>query len=247
MRFADLIQPSCALFLDFDGTLVDIAPRPEDVRVPPGLVDTLAELRHGLGGALALVSGRPIAQLDAFLAPLRLPAAGEHGGERRDSLGGLSLHPPAPLDRVLQAAAGLADQHPALRVETKRAAVALHYRQAPQLEAICLAAMQAAVDASPGLVLLRGKRVAEAKPAGVGKGQAIEAFLSEPDFRGRLPLFVGDDITDEVGFTVVQGHGGIGVKVGDGSTTAFQRLASPAALRRELQAAAGRLGPGPRP
>ena len=237
MTFLDHFQPRCALFLDFDGTLVDIAAQPEAVVVPPGLVQILAGLQQVLGGALAVVSGRPIAQIDAFLAPLRLPVAGEHGAERRDSAGHTTLLPALPLQRVEAAAQALAREYPALRVETKRGSVALHYRQAPELEALCVNTLQAAVDDSPGLALLAGKMVAEAKPGNIGKGKAIEAFLHEPPFHGRVPLFVGDDVTDEAGFSVVQAQGGKGFKVGEGSTTAWHRLQSPAGLRRDLEQA----------
>jgi trehalose 6-phosphate phosphatase len=138
---------------------------------------------------------------------------------------------------VEEAALTLAARHPRLRVENKRGSVALHYRQAPELESLCLDTMQAAVEESPGLTLLRGKMVAEAKPGGASKGHAIEAFLQEPPFAGRTPVFIGDDFTDEVGFSTVQRLGGLGIKVGDGPTVAWQRLASPAALRWQLQAA----------
>ena len=200
MDVADLLCPSCALFLDFDGTLVDLAEQPEDVVVPPALVDTLRELHTYLGGALAVISGRPIEQIDEFLAPLCLPVAGVHGAERR-------------------AASGM---------------LALHYRQAPELETLCLDTMRAAVEASPGLTLMRGKMVVEAKPGGASKGLAIDAFMHEEPFVGRQPVFMGDDFTDEVGFTVVQRRGGMGVKVGGGPSAAWHRVESPAALRHEM-------------
>lgn len=237
MNFVDILCPSCALFLDFDGSLVDLAPQPEAVIVPSGLVGTLGAVRDYLGGALALISGRPIGQIDAFLHPLRLAAAGVHGAERRSADGALDLLSTHPLQHVETAAMALAARHPALRVENKRGSVALHYRQAPELERLCLETMQAAVDESPGLTLLRGKMVAEAKPGGASKGHAIEAFMKEPPFAGRSPVFVGDDMTDEVGFSTVQRMHGLGVKVGEGATVAWQRLASPAALRYQLQAA----------
>lgn len=241
MNLVDILCPSCALFLDFDGTLVDLAARPEAVVVPAPLVPTLAGLARCLDGALAVISGRPIGQLDSFLAPLCLPAAGVHGTERRGADGGLTLLSTHPLQHVEQTALALAASHPGLRVEHKRGSVALHYRQAPELEAHCLDAMQAAVEESPGLVLLRGKMVAEAKPGGASKAHAIEAFLREPPFFGRTPVFIGDDFTDEVGFSIVQRQGGLGIKVGEGATVAWQRLASPAALRGELaQALAAR-------
>lgn len=237
MNFVDILHPSCALFLDFDGSLVDLAPQPEAVIVPSGLVGTLESLRTYLGGAVALISGRPIEQVDAFLHPLRLPAAGVHGAERRSADGAISLMSTHPLEHVEAAALALALQHPELRVENKRGSLALHYRQAPELERLCLETMQAAVEQSPGLTLLRGKMVAEAKPGGASKGHAIEAFLREAPFAGRTPVFVGDDFTDEVGFSTVQRMRGLGVKVGEGATVAWQRLASPAALRYQLQAA----------
>jgi len=237
MNLVDILCPSCALFLDFDGSLVDLAPQPEAVIVPSGLVGTLGAINTYLGGALALISGRPIDQIDAFLHPLKLPAAGVHGAERRSADGTMTLLSTHPLQRVEETATALAAQYPALRVENKRGSVALHYRQAPELERLCLEAMQSAVEESPGLTLLRGKMVAEAKPGGASKGHAIEAFLREAPFAGRTPVFVGDDFTDEVGFQAVQRLHGLGVKVGDGATVAWQRLASPAALRYQLQAA----------
>ena len=237
MNFVDILYPSCALFLDFDGTLVDIAPQPEAVIVPPALIHTLEQLNGYLGGALALISGRPIEQIDAFLRPLVLPAAGVHGAERRSANGELALASTHSLEVVEKAALALAHQHPALRVEAKRGSIALHFRQAPQLEAECVTTMQGAVEQSPGLTLLRGKMVVEAKPGGASKGAAIEAFMQEPPFAGRTPVFVGDDITDEVGFATVQRMRGLGMKVGTGSTVAFARIASPSAFRQQLQSA----------
>jgi trehalose 6-phosphate phosphatase len=237
MNFVDILYPSCALFLDFDGTLVDIAPQPEAVVVPPMLIRTLDSLQQYLGGALALISGRPLEQIDRFLQPLVVPAAGVHGAERRSAQGDISLMPAFPLEVVEQIALQLAQRHPRLRVEIKRGSIALHYRQAPELETLCLEAMQGAVEQSPGLTLLRGKMVVEAKPGGASKGAAIEAFMAEPPFAGRTPVFVGDDITDEVGFATVQRLQGLGVKIGDGPSVAWQRIATPAAFRQQLQSA----------
>ncbi len=238
MNFVDILCPSCALFLDFDGTLVDLADQPEAVIVPSGLIGTLHTLTDYLDGALALISGRPIEQIDSFLKPLRLPVAGVHGTERRSAGGDIALLATHPLQRVEEAAAALASRYPLLRLENKRGSLALHYRQAPELETLCLQTMQAAVEESPGLTLLRGKMVVEAKPGGASKGHAIEAFLQEPPFAGRTPVFVGDDFTDEVGFATVQRLRGLGVKVGEGPSVARHRLESPAALRYQLQAAA---------
>ncbi|HWI82785.1 trehalose-phosphatase [Ramlibacter sp.] len=237
MNFVDILRPSSALFLDFDGTLVDLAPQPDAVTVPRPLLQTLAALGEYLGGALALISGRPIAQIDEFLHPLRLPVAGVHGTERRSASGEMTLLHTHPLEHVEEVAAALASRHPRLRLESKRGSLALHYRQAPELEQLCVDAMEAAVAQSPGLTLLRGKMVVEAKPGGASKGHAIEAFLREPPFVGRAPVFIGDDCTDEVGFATVQRLNGLGIKVGDGPSVAWQRLDSAAALRDQLQTA----------
>jgi trehalose 6-phosphate phosphatase len=237
MTLTDLLRPSSALFLDFDGTMVDIAPQPQAVQVPQPLIAALRHLHKDLGGAVAVISGRPIEQIDSFLHPLRLPVAGVHGAERRGADGQLVLLRAHPLDLVEHAARALAARHPGLLVENKRGSLALHYRQAPELEDEVLRAMQETVDASPGVTLLRGKMVAEAKPGGASKGRAIEDFLREPPFAGRTPVFIGDDITDEAGFSTVQRLGGLGIKVGEGSTVAWRRLPDPAALRRELEAA----------
>lgn len=234
MRFVDILCPSSAVFFDFDGTLVDLAPRPEDVLVPaelPGLLQTLSAY---LGGAVAVISGRPIAQIDCFFAPLQLPAAGVHGTERRDAQGRLSLLNTHALDRVQEATQALLAQHPELRVEHKRGSIALHFRQAPELAAVCEETMRDAVAESPGLTLLAGKMVFEAKPDGASKGRAIDAFLEEAPFAGRTPVFIGDDFTDEVGFCAAQARGGLGIKIGPGASAAWMRLDSPGALRREL-------------
>jgi trehalose 6-phosphate phosphatase len=237
MTLVEILYPSCALFLDFDGTMVDIAAKPNAVEVPQPLIVALRNLNDYLQGAVAVISGRPIAQLDAFLQPLQLAVAGVHGAERRDAAGELHLLNTHPLDRVEGAARALSFANDGLLVENKRGSVALHYRQRPELEEQCIATMQAAVAESPGLTLLRGKMVVEAKPGGASKGRAIEDFLKEPPFAGRTPVFVGDDITDEVGFSTVQRLGGIGVKVGEGPSVAWRRIADPAALRRDLEAA----------
>jgi trehalose 6-phosphate phosphatase len=244
MNLPQTLGPDCALFLDFDGTLVDIADRPDAVVVPPTLVRTLQGLQAWLGGAVAIVSGRPIEEIDAHLRPLVLPVAGVHGAERRRAQGGVVKADVPPLHRPLEAAEALASRHPGLQVERKRGSIALHYRLAPELESLCLAAMQDAIDASTGLTLLRGKMVVEAKPCDVSKGHAIEAFLQEAPFSGRRPVFIGDDVTDEVGFAAVQRLGGLGVKIGDGASVAEGRLADAAAMRGALEATLARAREG---
>ena len=236
MHFADILVPSCALFLDFDGTLVDIAPEPDAVVVPAGLIGTLDTLNHYLGGALALISGRPIAQIDEFLHPLQLPAAGVHGAERRTASGELVLLAIHPLDNVEAAAQALAQRHPELHVESKRGSIALHYRQAPQLGALVHREMRALLaSAGPDFQLLVGKRVVEILPGGSNKGLAVRQFMQEPPFRGRTPAFVGDDVTDEHAFAIVNGLAGYSVKVGPGPTLADWRLDDVTAVRAWLE------------
>ena len=237
MTLAEILHPSSALFLDFDGTMVDIAPQPSAVHVPQPLIAALRNLHDYLKGAIAVISGRQIAQIDAFLQPLQLPVAGVHGAELRGVDGVLHLLHSQPLDQVQEAACLLAAQNPGLLVENKGSSLALHFRQRPELEDLCLRTMEQAVQESPGITLLRGKMVVEAKPGGASKGRAIEAFLEEQPFAGRTPVFIGDDVTDEVGFSTVQRLGGVGIKVGEGATCAWRRLPDPQALRQELEAA----------
>ncbi|MDO9402840.1 MAG: trehalose-phosphatase [Polaromonas sp.] len=235
------ITRQTALFLDFDGTLVDIATRPELVVVPPDLVDVLKRLCDQLDGAVAIVSGRAMADLDRFLAPLELTCAAEHGAQHR-LMGGDVVQMAAPdIHTVAGIAIKLASQHSGLRVELKSAAVALHYRQAPALEALCLEAMNEAVRRTPGMELLQGKFVFEIKPAGVSKGTAIRSFMAHAPFAGRLPVFAGDDTTDEAGFAAVAGMKGQTIKVGAGETLATLRCASPSRLRDWLQSSAAGL------
>ncbi len=232
------LSADAALFLDFDGTLVAIAETPEAVVVPPPLVPLLIELHELLGGAVAVVSGRQIDALDRFLAPLRLPAAGEHGVQRRDSEGRMQEIQPPDLGFVLDAANALAGAYAGLLVERKHAAVALHYRLAPQLEQLCRDSMAALLADQSQLEVLHGKCVVEVKPAGMNKGLAIDAFLQEPPFAGRTAVFAGDDTTDETGFAVVQRQaGGIAIKVGTGPSQALHRLGSPAAVHEWLATA----------
>ncbi|MET0264485.1 MAG: trehalose-phosphatase [Duganella sp.] len=230
-----------ALFLDFDGTLVELAATPDAVVVAPGLVQVLAALSERLQGRLAIVSGRPIDQIDAMLAPLKLPVAGVHGAERRDAQGQLHIASAPRLDTALLILRTLVMEHDGLLLEEKRGALALHYRLAPGLRPDCERAMEAACAATPGTVLLHGKMVLELKPGATNKGTALAAFLQEEPFKGRLPVFVGDDTTDEAGIAYAQQLGGVGVKIGVGPSAAQQRLASPQALHVQLAQAATQL------
>ena len=231
------IRADMALFLDFDGTLVELAAHPQAVLIPARLAHTLAALHSHLGGALALVSGRRLLDLDGFLAPLQLPSAAEHGAQRRDAAGRISRAPATDLRQVLQAAQELVAQYPALVLEQKEQALSLHYRHAPQLEAKCLRVMRAALARSPGLALIQGKYVIDLRPASVSKGTAIEAFMAETPFAGRVPVFAGDDVTDEDGFEQVLRMGGQAIKVGAGPSLARLRCDSVAAVAAWLQSA----------
>ncbi|MBN9411020.1 MAG: trehalose-phosphatase [Burkholderiales bacterium] len=245
MQPLPLLTPEHALFLDFDGTLADIAPHPDAVRVPTGLVPTLSVLQAQLGGALAILTGRRESDVDAFLGPLRLPVASEHGACWRLPDG---THPevPAPdLTGVRTAAEQLAAAHPGLLVEHKRATVALHYRHAQHLESLCLETMAAAAGATEGVELMHGKCVVEVKPEGVNKGRALAGFMAFEPFRGRVPVFAGDDVTDEAGFVAAQSLGGRGIKIGEGPTQALHRCLSPATFRGWLAAARTALPPVP--
>jgi len=233
------LTPRHALFLDFDGTLADIAAQPQAVQLDAGVLHDLRALQRSLGGALAIVTGRTLADIDRFLSPLHLPLACEHGAHWRPLPGAAGTATPAlALGPVLQAMADLAARHPGLLIERKSAGAALHYRQAPQLQQLCEDTLARAVAQVPGAELLAGKCVYEVKPAGTGKGQAIARFLQQPPFAGRVPLFFGDDVTDEAGFACVQSVGGVGVKVGPGSSAARARIESPAAVRAWLRQAA---------
>jgi trehalose 6-phosphate phosphatase len=234
-----------ALFLDYDGTLVGIAPTPAEARADDALLELLARLQERLGGALAIVSGRGVDDLDRMLAPLRLTVAGLHGLEVRPRDAG----PPAEMagDAMLTPAraalAGFAARFPGTLVEDKRLSLALHYRLAPEAaHAAELLAERLAAESAGALRLQRGKMVVELLPAGRDKGRAIGDLLLLADFSGRLPVFVGDDVTDEAGFRLVNDLGGVTVRVGtaEAATNARHRLADIAALRRWLRAALAR-------
>ncbi|MEO8806058.1 MAG: trehalose-phosphatase [Burkholderiaceae bacterium] len=233
---------SAALFLDFDGTLVALAERPQDVHVSDWVVPALKRLHHGLQGALAVVSGRPLGVIDAYLHPLVLAAAGAHGVERRDSTGLIERHPADPPADVVLCAAELAARHTGLILEMKPSGFALHFRQHPDLGELCREALADAVADTPGVALhwelLHGHCVYELKQRAVSKGTAVQAFLADRPFAGRVPVFIGDDVTDEDGIWAVQAAGGFGIRVGPGASQAHYRLADTDAVATWLQAAA---------
>lgn len=222
-----------ALFLDVDGCLLDFSATPESVVVPPALPAQLSALSRRLDGALALISGRTLESLDLLFAPLRLPAAGLHGLERRH--GDLLIPPPAAppaLPGIRDEARRLAAKYPSTVVEDKGPAIALHWRTEPLAAADFEAFAMTALLALPGYRLQHGDHVVELRPAQADKGDAIAAFLEEAPFRGRLPVFAGDDLTDEHGFEIVNARGGISVLVGAREpSSARLHLDNPSAVR----------------
>jgi len=219
------LDPQSAVFLDVDGTLLEIAPRPELVQVPRGLPLLIARLSAQREAALALISGRPLAQLDRLFQPWQGAAAGLHGLERRRADGVLDCvldsASATALDRLRPKLAALAADGSGLTFEDKGGTLALHYRAAPQREAeIRVLAEELHRPAASLLRLITGKMVVEFQPRSVNKGRAIAAFLAELPFVGRRPVFVGDDTTDEDGFAEIGRRGGIAVRVGSPCATA---------------------------
>jgi trehalose 6-phosphate phosphatase len=229
------------LFLDVDGTLIELAETPFDTIASDELKALLKSVAERLDGALALVSGRSIEYLDALFTPLRLPAAGLHGVERRKASGvmhGASFND-SQLDRARAALALLVQAHPGTLLEDKGRTVAIHYRMAPQFEPELRQAVTAiAAQLGPNYHVQSGIMMLEIKPRGFNKGGAVKAFLHEPPFSGRTPVYVGDDLTDIDGFRVVDDHGGISVAVGD-RVQAQHHLDDPLAVRRWLEGIAG--------
>jgi trehalose 6-phosphate phosphatase len=222
-----------AFFLDFDGTLVELAPTPDSIHVRAGMLALLRELRVATQGAVAIVSGRGIDNLDALLHMQDMPMAGLHGAQRRDASGNVTRTAldDMRLPQMAQTLAALVREHPGLLLENKGASLALHYRNAPECAALVRQATQELVAACADAYELQpGKMVCEIRPLGVDKGSALRAFLEEPPFAGRRPVFAGDDLTDEKGFAVVNVCGGLSVKVGEGETMAHVRVASVDAL-----------------
>jgi trehalose 6-phosphate phosphatase len=227
-----------ALFLDVDGTLIDIAARPEDVSVPSGLISDLTRLARRLDGALAFVSGRTIAILDILFDPLRLPAAGAHGGEMRFEPGqGSILQVGGALSGRLRAALGnLAATHRGLIAEDKLVGFAVHYRANPPISEHLRTAIAAVVaaEADPTLAILDGHFVFEVKRATYDKGAAVDAFMQREPFVGRRPVFVGDDITDDAAFAVLPRFGGTGHSVARNAANAVRSFESAGEVRAWL-------------
>jgi trehalose 6-phosphate phosphatase len=243
---APLSDAPIALFLDVDGTLLDLAARPDDVVTPAGLVATLGGAEHRLGGALALVSGREIEDLDRLFRPLRLRASGVHGAEIRFEQDG----PVTPTAGAIELPSSLwtaltreVAAFPGAFAENKRFSFVVHYRLAPTAERPLRQAVTRLIGSSPISVEAMDARCAiELKAPAHDKGRAITAFLAQPAFRGRAPVFVGDDTTDESGFAVVAALGGAAYSVGGWRPGATGLFADPRAVRDWLAEFARRGG-----
>jgi trehalose 6-phosphate phosphatase len=225
------------LFLDVDGTLLELADHPHAVAVQPYLMPLIGRLRAAAQGAVALVSGRTIADLDGLFGTSDLPVAGLHGCERRDARGQMHVAPVA-LEQLADVRAGLerlVRRHQGLLLEDKGAGLALHFLKAPQLEHELRAEVALlAAPLVPRFAVLGGHAVLEVKPAAHTKDSAVTAYLQEEPFRGRMPIFIGDDTTDYDGFAAVRRENGMAIAVGSRVTSEFW-LPGPAAVHHWLE------------
>ena len=241
-------EPRWAFFFDIDGTLLAIATTPAGVKVDRRLKQTLEQLRAATRGAIAFISGRQIAEVDRLFAPLRLPTAGQHGIERRNAAGVVRRYaaPSRQLAAIKERLAPLAARHPGLLLEEKGLTLAIHYRRTPRLGGHLHRLARQLVNSAADLRLQPGKMVLEIIPRGSDKGSTIMEFMSEPPFRGRIPVFLGDDVTDEHGFSAVNALDGYSVKVGPGRSVACWRLPDVYAVRSWLEQCANTLTAGER-
>ncbi len=230
--------PDACLFFDVDGTLIDIAPTPESVIVPPGLIDDLRRAERVFGGALALVSGRSIAGLDHLFTPLKLKTSGVHGaefrfGDDKDALWAKAM-PLPPL--VVEGLMAILGRFPGTIAEDKAFSVAVHYRAVPASGPPLREALERflATRIDLGLQILPGHFVFEIKRPEINKGAAIESFMARAPFAGRRPVFIGDDVTDLPGFTAVVSHGGWAYSVRDAFPGVSGTFTDPAAVRQWL-------------
>lgn len=234
-RRPPLLSTEChACFLDFDGTLVNFEHSLAELRLSDRLAAAIRSLRRDTGGAVALISGRSLQSIDRiFHGHAAMAAAGQHGIERRSADGAVQRIriSPEPLNRVRTALGTALSPFPSLLVEDKDQSIALHYRRAPSMGRVAHRIMRAMLAiAGPHYMLQRGSCVVDLKPRRGDKGRAIAAFMGERPFRGRIPVFIGDDSTDEDGFAVVNRLRGISIKVGSGPTAALWRLRDPRAV-----------------
>lgn len=233
-----------ALLLDVDGTLIDIAPTPDAVVVPDNLRGVLNDLRERVDGALALISGRSLGGLDALFAPLSFAGAGSHGAELRSTPKGKSkILAAEPLSHgTIKILRTLAKAHAGVLIEDKRYALALHYRRVPEAEAALAAALAQHMPnfEKEGLELLHGKEIIEIRRRGTNKGTGLIALMKHAPFRGRQPVFIGDDTTDEDALQVLPEFGGTGMSVGRRLRGASHVFAGPSDVRAWLATLAGK-------
>lgn len=226
-----------AYFFDLDGTLVELVAVPSGVHADDELRSLVGELARAADGAVAVITGRAIDDIDRIFSGTMLPVAGQHGVERRNLDGEVFRHafPVSALELARDVLREVVARHPALLLEDKGLSLALHYRQAPRLASHAHRVMRKLrAELGDTFCVQRGKRVVELKPAGRDKGLAIREFMAEAPFLGRMPVFVGDDVTDEHGFDVVNALGGLSIKVGRGATRARHQLADVRAVRHWL-------------
>jgi trehalose 6-phosphate phosphatase len=245
-----LIAANRALFLDIDGTLIDFVARPEEARIPATLLAALERLDTSLDGAVAVVSGRAMADIDRLFAPLKFPAAGQHGAEIRLTCdGGVETFtaPTAAFDVIASRVARLIETHPGIRIEDKGRSVAFHYRGVEQYrDPLRLLLIDTVAPYEADLQILDSHLCFDVKSRRVSKGVAINALMAVPSFAGRNPIFFGDDRTDEDGFAAVNAMGGRSVLVGPArESLAPERLDTPRDLRAWLDLCAEALAARP--
>jgi trehalose 6-phosphate phosphatase len=241
-------KPWC-LFLDLDGTVLDIAATPEAARADAQLIQTLRDLDHALDGAVAIVSGRTIASIDDILKPLRLTAVGLHGGETRHPGKTAIVHETAqlPVGILLEITTSLADLD-GVFIEDKGGTVAVHYRKRPDAEPLIRRVMQQIGCSSMDFHLLEGRKVFEIVPAGVSKRAAIVNMRTRSPYQGRPAIMIGDDRTDEAAIDAVNGWGGLGLRVaGEHFSAAQADFSGPAEVRDWLKTFADALLESPMP
>lgn len=233
-------HPDWAWFFDIDGTLVEIASTPWNIVVDDEMPKLMRRLNAWTGGAVALVTGRAIDAVDDLLPLRAMPIAGQHGLEVRTATGKRITHAleADSLKHVSELLADAVRRHPALILEHKGLSLALHYRDAPQLAGYSHRLMRLLRRRYlPDFDIQKGKRVVELRPAGKDKGIAVRELMIDAPFAGRVPVFIGDDVTDEIAFQTVNAMGGHSIKIGGGSTNARWRLGDVVSLRRWLATA----------